>query len=143
MRYDDFLQVLSKLQITIVPKADHRIRGYDVDTYRSLAKQTERMDFDCAEGANYCRYLHVMPEGCCSSCIDTCGHWQREEKTLDEDSAQKMAEYCDPRDGFCRDDRGCILPRELRSPVCLYHICSDAKLTKEDKEILYKLEFGK
>ena len=142
MRYEEFQQLLSKLNITIVPKDARRIRGYDVDTYRALAKQTEGIDFDCGDGEDYCRYLNIMPEGCCSSCVDTCGHWQREEHLMDEDSARKMAEYCDFRDGFCRDDRGCIIPRELRSPVCLYHICSDAKMTEAEKELLRKIEFG-
>jgi hypothetical protein len=142
VRYDEFEQLLSNLQITVVPKDTRLIRGYDVDTYRALAKQTEGIDFDCGDGKSFCRYSDVKPEGCCSDCVDTCGHWQREEHMLDEDTARKMAEYCDARDGFCRDDRGCIIPRELRSPVCLYHICSDAKMNEADKELLRKIEFG-
>lgn len=142
VRYDEFEQLLSKLGITIVPKDARRIRGYDVDAYRALAKHTENIDFDCSDGDRYCRFLHAKAEGCCSDCVDTCGHWQREGRMLDEDSARKMAGYCDVHDGFCRDDRGCIMPRELRSPVCLYHICSDAKMTAEDKELLRKLRCG-
>jgi hypothetical protein len=142
MRYDEFEQLLSRLNITVVPKDARRIRGYDVDTYRTLAKQTESIDWDCRSGDDFCRYLHVNGVGCCADCVDTCGHWQREGRMLDEDSAGKMAEYCDMRDGFCHDDRGCVLPRELRSPVCLYHICSDARMTEADKELLRKLSCG-
>lgn len=142
MRYDEFEQLLGKLGIVVVPKDARRIRGYDVDTYRTLAKRTETIDFDCGDGDSFCRYIRLKDGGCCSDCVDTCGHWQREGRTLDEDSARKMAEYCDVREGFCREGIGCILPRELRSPVCLYHICSDAKLTEEDKLLLSKLKCG-
>ena len=142
MRYNEFEQLLINLSIRIIPKAEKRIRGYDVDTYRQLAKQTEGMDFDCAEGNSFCRYIHVREGACCLDCVDTCGHWQREGRTLDEESARIMAPYCDAKEGFCREGTGCILPRELRSPVCLYHICSDAKLTEEDKDILRRLKCG-
>jgi len=142
MRYNEFEQFLSKMGISIVPKDSRNIRGYDVDDYRNLAKQTEGMDFDCSDGISFCRYIHVREGACCVDCIDTCGHWQREGHVLDEDSARKMAEYCDVHDGFCREGLGCILPRELRSPVCLYHICSDAKLTSADKTLLRKLKCG-
>jgi len=142
VRYEEFEHLLFNLNIVIVPKNARRIRGYDVDTYRKLAGQTENIDFDCGDGDNFCRYIHVRDGACCVDCVDTCGHWQREGRTLDEDSARKMAEYCDVREGFCRDGRGCILPRELRSPVCLYHICSDAKMTEKDKILLRKIKCG-
>ncbi|BAI62574.1 conserved hypothetical protein [Methanocella paludicola SANAE] len=142
MRYDEFEQLLSRLGIGVVPKGEKRIRGHDVDTYRGLAKRTGAIDFDCGDGESFCRYIHVREGACCQDCVDTCGHWQREGRTLDEDSARKMASFCDARDGFCREGAGCILPRELRSPVCLYHICSDAKMTEEDKELLRKIKCG-
>lgn len=142
MQYDEFELLLRKLDIIIVPKAEKRIRGYDVDTYRALAKRTEGMDFDCADGDGFCRYIHVREGACCLDCVDTCGHWQREGRTLDEESARLMAPYCDIQEGFCREGTGCILPRELRSPVCLYHICSDAKLTSGDKELLRMIKCG-
>ncbi len=142
MRYDEFEQLLFSLGISIIPKDARRIRGYDVDTYRGLAKQTEGMDFDCADENSFCKYIHVREGACCLDCVDTCGHWQREGHMIDGDSARKMAEFCDIQEGFCRDGKGCILPRELRSPVCLYHICSDAKMTEEDKELLRKIKCG-
>ena len=142
MRYDEFEQLLAKLSIKIIPKEEKRIRGYDVDTYRGLAKQTENIDFDCGDGVSFCRYIHVREGACCLDCVDTCGHWQREGRTLDEDSARKMAPFCDIQEGFCREGIGCILPRELRSPVCLYHICSDAKMTVEDKKLLHEIKCG-
>ncbi|MCD1294073.1 hypothetical protein CUJ83_03565 [Methanocella sp. CWC-04] len=142
MRYDEFERLLSKLNISVIPKDKKRIRGYDVDTYRTMAKQTEKIDFDCCDGNSFCRYIHVNGVGCCADCVDTLGHWKREDGTLDDDSARMMAEYCDLHDGFCRDGTGCILPRELRSPVCLYHICSDAKMTEEEKDLLHKIKCG-
>ncbi len=142
MRYDEFEQLLFNLGISVVPKGARRIRGYDVDTYRDLAKQTEGMDFDCADENGFCKYIHVREGACCLDCVDTCGHWQREGHMIDDDSARKMAEFCDQREGFCRDGMGCILPRALRSPVCLYHICSDAKLTHTDKDILRRIKCG-
>lgn len=142
MRYGEFEMFLRGLGVAIVPKAAARIRGYAVDEYRELAGRTEGIDFDCSDGDGYCRYAHVREGACCLDCVDTCGHWQRE-RALDEESAHRMAPYCDASDGFCREGTGCILPRELRSPVCLYHVCSDARLTEDDKKLLRRIRCGK
>jgi hypothetical protein len=82
--------------------------------------------------------------GCCTSqgCALSLGYWRKEGGTLDEDTVKKLAGYYDERTGFVRDGEGCILPRELRSPTCLFTYCSDEMMSDEDKILLFRIQHG-
>ena len=135
-------EMLREQNITVVPKEAMRVRGHDVDSYRSLAKQTELIDYDCDFRDGQCRPQRTEDRSCCSRCANTFGYWHKEGDTLDDDTVRKLAEFYDERSGFIRDGCGCILPRELRSPTCLYIFCSDAKMSGHDRELLYRIQYG-
>jgi hypothetical protein len=139
---DELKNVLRERNINLVPKEAMRVRGFDVDTYRKLAKQTESIDYDCDFRDGICRSLSAGGNGCCLKCVDAFGYWLKEGGAVDEDTANRMAEYFDEKTGFLRESTGCILPRELRSPTCLYIFCSDAKMSGEDRLLLYRIEYG-
>ncbi len=145
MRYDELEKQLRQWKITVVPKESKLIRGHDVDTYRQLARQTEKIDYDCVfpDGGG-CNGRSRGPNGCCTPgrCAETLGYWRREGGTLDEDTVKRLAEAYDPRAGFLREGEGCVLPRELRSPTCLFIYCSDAKMTDDDRTLLARIQFG-
>ncbi|OPY29820.1 MAG: hypothetical protein A4E28_00670 [Methanocella sp. PtaU1.Bin125] len=145
MRYEELETLLRRWKITIVPKEQKRIRGHDVDTYRRLAKQTEQIDYDCIFlNGGGCNGRSRGPNGCCTParCAETLGYWRREGGTLDDDTARRLAGPYDPDTGFLRDGTGCALPRELRSPTCLFIYCSDAKMTDDDKILLAQIQYG-
>ncbi len=142
LHYDDIEKLLCKQGVTIIPPEAHRIRGYTVDNYRLLAKQTETIDYDCDFRNGVCRSRESDDKVCCCECASTFGHWLKEEGHLDEDTLNKVAEYYEPINGFCREDGGCVLPRELRSPTCLYIYCSDAKMSGEELDLLYRIRNG-
>jgi hypothetical protein len=142
MKYDEVVKLLARWKITIVPKEAKRIRGHDVDTFRALARQTERIDYDCDFNNGRCQGRMMCSNGCCAECARAFGHWRKEGGTIDEDTLRRVAGYYDERLGFLREGEGCILPRELRSPICLYVRCSDEMMTDEDKILLARIQFG-
>jgi hypothetical protein len=140
--YEDIKKLLAAWNVTIVPREEVRVRGFELDIYRELAKQTEDVDYDCNFKDGCCRDRGPGDKNCCSECACTFGYWRKEAGALDEATVRIMAEVYDPRRGFKREDCGCLLPRELRSPICLYVLCSDAKLTGGDRYLLDKIHFG-
>ena len=142
MTPDEVERLLQIWKVPVVPEGTARVRGYDLETYRELAKQTECLDYDCAFGGDFCRYAEIGERGCCAECGATFGHWRKEAGALDAATLKVMAEQYDPEDGFWRTGIGCLLPRALRSPTCLYTICSDQKLSNEDKELLNRIRCG-
>jgi hypothetical protein len=142
MDYVDLKDLLSERNITVVQKDTMRVRGFDVDSYRTLAQQTGYVDYDCDFRDGTCRSQRTEDRGCCSKCAGTLGYWRKEGDTLDEDTVKKLAGFYDEKTGFIRDGCGCILPRELRSPTCLYIFCSDANMSGHDRELLYRIQYG-
>jgi hypothetical protein len=142
MDYADLKKLLQECNITIVPKEAMRVRGFDVDAYRKLARDTERIDYDCDFRDGICRSLASGGHGCCMKCAGGFGYWAKEGGAVDDDTARRMAEYFEEKTGFLREGTGCILPRELRSPTCLYIHCSDAKMSGDERVLLYKIQYG-
>lgn len=128
--------------MVIVPEGAARVHGFDLDVYRGLARETKDVDYDCDFRDGCCRARGPEDKNCCSECACTFGYWRREAGALDEATARAMAEAYDPQKGFWREGSGCLLPRELRSPICLYILCSDAKLSGGDRYLLDKIHHG-
>ena len=142
MRFYEVQKIFGKWGVAIVLEEAVRIRGYAIDTYKTLAKQTEYIDYDCRIGDEFCRYTEIGDKGCCAECACTFGHWRKEAGALDEGSLKTLAEYYDSVDGFWREGTGCLIPRALRSPTCLYTICSDLKMSVGDKDLLSRIRLG-
>ena len=143
MHYDELVQLFHRWNVPLISKDSQRIRGYTVDEFRVLAKLTERIDYDCAFENGACRGRECGEPGCCWRCADTFGHWLKEEGPLDEDTVRQIAGFYDPATGFCRANGGCVIPRELRSPTCLFIYCSDAQMSGADLDLLWRIRDGK
>jgi hypothetical protein len=144
VQYEEIEKLLHRWNVTVVPKESKRIRGHDVDTFRKLAKQTGMIDYDCDFRNGRCQGRAMGGNGCCTAdgCALSLGYWRKEDGTLDEDTVKKLAGFYDSKNGFLRDGEGCMLPRELMSPTCLFTYCSDAAMTDEDKILLFKIQHG-
>ncbi len=140
--YEDIRKLLSEWNVTVVHAEAVKVHGFELDVYRGLAKQTEEVDYDCNFKDGCCRERGSGDKNCCSECACTFGYWRKEPGALDEATVRTMAEFYDARTGFRREDTGCLLPRELRSPICLYILCSDAKLSGGDRYLLDKIHYG-
>lgn len=133
MELGDFLVHCSKRFVRI----HDTIRGWRWYDYQKLAELTEHVNYHCnfkpngtcrgssnrdGNGAGLC---------CCSGCFSLMGH----HKELPCDYNELMS-YCElfaaekkgksgklEALGFWRAGKGCILPRKMRSPICLSHSC--------------------
>jgi hypothetical protein len=142
VRYEEILKVLEELNITIGPAGQTMVRGYSFEEYKKLAKQTEQVDYDCDFHDGMCTGRMQGAPGCCHHCRSTFGYWCKEPQALDEATVRTMAEYFNSGTGFLKAGAGCILPRELRSPTCLYIFCSTEKMSGADRELLFKIQYG-
>lgn len=144
MEYGRLIEMLREWKVEAVPKEVKMVRGYDVDTYRAMARATERIDFDCDFRDGRCNGRAMAGNGCCTfdGCAFSLGYWRKEGGTVDEDTLRQIAPLFDEKKGFLRDGEGCTIPRELRSPTCNYVYCSDAEMSAEDKALLYRIQHG-
>lgn len=115
-------------------EADHiDISGKKVSWsyYKARAKRTGQLDFDCQFKDGHCKRSRndASPEakmGCCQGCPSTIGYL----KEIERGSAWSYAQLFDPLTGFWREGKGCILPREMRSPICLSYNCHEENYGK-------------
>ena len=95
-----------------------------------LCKLTKFLDFNCNFVEGRCKDRHGKPITsaresymcCCSECYNMKGHLRSH---ILESSIDTYNELFKEDTGFWRPDIGCPLPRELRSPLCLYFNCHD------------------
>jgi hypothetical protein len=144
MEYEKLVVLLREWDIIVVTKAEKLIRGHDVDTFRSLARQAAQIDFDCDFHNGRCNGRASAGNGCCTfdGCAISLGYWRKEGGTVDEDTLGKIADIYDEKTGFLKDGEGCRLPWELRSPTCLFIYCSGAMMTDGDKILLRMIKHG-
>jgi len=65
---------------------------------------------------------------CCDKCLSHCGYFEWEEIFFfSEEEREEILSFWNNGTGFLRKD-GCILPRELRSYVCLSYACKHGKI---------------
>jgi len=91
---------------------------------QQYASLTRFLDFGCDFKDGICysyRKVSVNKEMCCChSCFYSVGHF----KCVNIRDLDILAERFKPDIGFWRKEGGCVLPRSLRSNVCLMHSCS-------------------
>ena len=129
MTLEEFLRYLNRHKYSSVPIMPVAPGGITWDAYKKLAKLTSHIKLNCKFKNGKCRaskgnnsYWRTC---CCESCRSSVGYL----KVLpsDPDDLITIAEAFDDVTGFWDKEAGCKLPRELRSPTCLGHVCSDIK----------------
>jgi hypothetical protein len=123
--------------------------------YQKLAELTEHINYHCNFKPNgSCRGYNMINNGicCCYFCFSSIGH----HKELPCNYNQLMA-YCklfEPEKkgkngklealGFWRAGKGCILPRKMRSSICLSYNCRSAEeITPWSRKLLSLLNCKK
>ncbi len=109
------------------------MRLYEI--IKTSAKMTEFIDFSCNfDASDLCapRREQAGPNKmcCCSGCYESIGYLRNGPPILKEDLVT-YEEFYKKGIGFWREGSGCSLPRELRSPTCVYHMCYDNPHSKE------------
>lgn len=111
---------------------------------KSSIKLTEFIPFSCDFDARGLCVNHRTNSinnkmCCCMDCYQSVGYLRRGLPILKEDF-KTYNELFLKGTGFWRKDGGCSLPRELRSPICVYYLCwheNDGRQKLHD--VLYKM----
>lgn len=105
----------------------------------SVAILSSLFDFACNFGGDKCAGKRIE-ECCCKSCAYSLGHfnrcWPNDLETL-----STYAKEFDKDTGFWRKDKGCALPRHLRSLTCSFYVCMETReeFNKRNDEDLKEL----
>lgn len=117
---------------------------------RRLAKHTKTIAFPCDFKNNVCvdkrsilkhnnNLKHKIIEEhsaegcCCGGCAWSFGHHKHED--FDLGLLHKYIELYDPKTGFWRLNKGCILPRGWRSSTCLGYTCPSIRKKMPRKQL--------
>lgn len=136
MKTDQFI----RLALTRGKQFVNYINGWTFQEYRRLAALTEFYDYGCdfSDDGLCFRYRRPdMPKPddgickcCCHSCYGSTGYLYKFPNEYEQIKIyahfykHHSNHWKDPENlGFWREGKGCILPRELRSPTCLTHMC--------------------
>jgi hypothetical protein len=101
------------------------------EEYEKRASLTEFISFDCQFNKNgVCKSrISVLGEdskkGCCGGCASRAGF----HSVINPKWLPTLEREFDKVNGFWRKGKGCILPRKMRSLICLTTVCSDARET--------------
>ena len=129
MTLEEFLRYLNRHKYSGVPIMPMAPGGITWETYKKLAKLTSYVKFNCKFKDGKCRASRgnnsYWSACCCESCRSSVGYL----KVLptNPDDLIAIAGAFDDMGGFWDRKEGCRLPRELRSPTCLGHTCSDIR----------------
>lgn len=136
MRQKQFIKIASKYQsgriVNDIYEPEHmkdhslyrRIK-YRFEELESLKMLTESIDFGCNfNKKGGCRNTD-NERCCCTSCKSSHGHF----RIIRQSDVPRLARHFDERTGFWRKDKGCILPRKLRSITCITYNCCKSEQT--------------
>lgn len=121
------------------------VAGWPRKQYAMLAERTADIDFGCDFGPHGCAAHHydspkeaVKGKCCCTGCAGALGYL----KVISRSDLKDIASMYDKRDGFWRKGKGCILPRQMRSPICLTFACRGKNISPADRLLLEALREG-
>ncbi|KKL87302.1 hypothetical protein LCGC14_1936020 [marine sediment metagenome] len=129
MKIDRFIRLCIYRGITISDTNGHSWRTHD---WQRFAKLTILIDYGCNFKKGKCKNngnngVRQSGMGCCSGCDRHVGYLRS--IPVDWEHLIKMARLFNKRTGFWRKGRGCALPHELRSSICLGYICNNYAFT--------------
>jgi len=147
MEIRDFRKFLQTGVLTRVPTPDwtplSRLPGPPLGVKKLIASMTRTVNYDCGFQNGRCkerRKADTERRGCCcGSCNHTCGYFNYSEVQYlcsDLTDLRLVGSCFDNDTGFWRSGIGCIIPRHLRSGVCLSFNCSRDDLSAEELGLL-------
>lgn len=120
MKTDPFLSLCIKNEVSILIPGDKKLNDYK--------RKTKNFNYPCKfDRIGRCIATILSSDCGCEDCAYKFGyikHIRAAQHTIN-----KYAALFDQRTGFWRSNKGCILPRSLRSIKCLTRIC----ITKRKK----------
>lgn len=116
-----FIEKAKRIGIFIIP-SNEPIFNLDVlIELRDLKEFTQYINFNCQiSSTGGCKENIHQLECCCYQCLSHVGFFK---KIIDTDIPY-YAKRFSVKTGFWREGKGCILPRKMRSIVCVTHHCN-------------------
>jgi hypothetical protein len=108
----DILRVFSKA-----------ITNKDLAKVKALKAESEHINVGCHK----CDSLR--PQRCCEFCNFEFGYFRPSEIAIND--IPRLIRHFNVKTGFWRPNKGCILPRELRSITCVTHYCHICATSKQ------------
>lgn len=120
-------------RLKILMRVFDESRYTNPEYYTELANLTKKINFDCdfknGKCKKYRNYNNKKIMCCCSGCVWNFGYLKTrfirgedEIKNIEKEMLYYATKFSRVN-GFWRRNKGCILPREKRSPTCLTHNC--------------------
>ena len=124
MKTNEFIRLCIYRGISI---SDINRYSWSTHSWQKFAKLTTFIDYGCNFKRGKCRNngnggIWSNGMGCCSSCERYFGYLRS--IPVDWECIVKIARLFNRKTGFWRKGKGCALPIELRSDICLGYICS-------------------
>ena len=95
--------------------------NHTVNAFRELKHFIKYIDFGCKiKDTGGCRVTPSSLKCCCHDCTWSVGYFQL---MLEKDLTYYARHFTD-KTGFWRKGKGCVLPHNMRSTMCLTHHCN-------------------
>ena len=123
----------------------------ELNIIMNIHEFTSEIDYDCRFNENGCQNFQFKTDQsetakknmcCCSNCAGHMGYLINHDKRMLFVHMLEFAKTFDKKLGFWREGTGCILPRSIRSPVCLSYFCGSRKIDVDTSKFLYQLRSG-
>jgi len=121
------LKILSKSQ------TDRYSKKLSWEQYGKISELFGEIDFGCNFEQGHCNPRHYPLEHiskdqashpCC--CVGCANKWVEPGylRIIPKGKTNEIFSYWNSKTGFWRKDKGCILPRKYRSPICVTYLCA-------------------
>lgn len=113
--------------------------------YRALLSITEYIDFECNFDKNgVCREKNPRYERAAACCCNGCVHSNGYNPThapllLTPGELPTFKKKWDKHNGFWREGKGCILPRQQRSTTCVFYCCLSSGKRESKGTAIYRI----
>lgn len=140
MKVKDFLSVCnSRTNIKITSKKDEKLNNYKI--------LTEHFNYPCFFD-KYGRCLNYnIPTYCCTGCNTAVGYIgyirPNEDVKQIKEVIKRYARLYNKETGFWRRSKGCALPRNMRSTLCVGFVCTSIRAKFESVNSIYVIKFLK
>lgn len=116
----------------VIPDLGKRNSSYGaLMNLKALKRLSQYLPFPCKfDERGYCQSSIINTSMCCCrDCVNTMGYLT----FVPEQDLWQYAKLYNVKTGYWRKDKGCVLPRELRSKTCLTYYCEtfDGRIGKD------------
>jgi hypothetical protein len=112
-----------KPQCLIFQDTDPRVNWEALNRGKLAKARTSEIDYQCEFIDGACKTTRkrdrLDKQCCCRGCKKSRGYISYAVQS----DVDEMQQYWDDKLGFWREGKGCLLPRSLRSPLCLDYRC--------------------